>query len=188
MTTGEKIRTRRKELGMTVDELAAKVGKNRATIYRYESDAIEMPASMVKPLADALDTIPEDLMDWDMILKDIASHEKKMDGVLPQIKHGVSVAGGNRSYVLFKALNRGGHLAYDLQSILSVLYNLNSAGCNTEMHNIRILAEVASTLDMKSLEHLVSYAEFLDNRNQKRIGESYQHPYQLEQADALLLD
>ena len=35
MTTGEKIRARRKELGLSVDELAAKVGKNRATIYRY---------------------------------------------------------------------------------------------------------------------------------------------------------
>ena len=45
MTTGGKIRTRRKQLGMSVDELAKKVGKNRATIYRYESDAIEMPAS-----------------------------------------------------------------------------------------------------------------------------------------------
>ena len=44
MTTGERIRTRRKQLGMSVDDLAAKLGKNRATIYRYESDAIEMPA------------------------------------------------------------------------------------------------------------------------------------------------
>lgn len=188
MTTGEKMRARRKELGMTVDEVAAKVGKNRATIYRYESDAIEMPASMLKPLADALGTTPDDLMDWDMLLRDITSYRKKMDGVLPQIKNGVSVAGGVHSYILLKALNRGGHLAHDLQSILSVLYSLNSAGCNTEMHNIRILAEVASSLDVKYLEHLVSYAEFLDNRNQERIGESYQHPYQLEQSDSLLLD
>lgn len=49
MTTGERIRTRRKQLGMSVDDLAAKLGKNRATIYRYESDAIEMPASLLKP-------------------------------------------------------------------------------------------------------------------------------------------
>lgn len=50
MTTEENIRTRRKQLGMTVDDLATKLGKNRATIYCYESDAIEMPASLLKPL------------------------------------------------------------------------------------------------------------------------------------------
>ena len=71
MTTGEKIRARRKELGLSVDELAAKVGKNRATIYRYESDAIEMPASMLQPLADALSTTPDELMSWELILKGI---------------------------------------------------------------------------------------------------------------------
>ncbi len=68
MTTGERIRTRRKQLGMSVDDLAAKLGKNRATIYRYESDAIEMPASLLKPLADALDTVPDELMDWGSLL------------------------------------------------------------------------------------------------------------------------
>ena len=34
MTTGERIRARRKQLKMSVDDLAAKLGKNRATIYR----------------------------------------------------------------------------------------------------------------------------------------------------------
>ena len=68
MTTGERIRTRRKQLGMSVDDLAAKLGKNRATIYRYESDAIEMPASLLKPLADVLDTIPDELMGWGDLL------------------------------------------------------------------------------------------------------------------------
>ena len=32
---------RRKELGMTVDELAERVGKSRATVYRYENGSIE---------------------------------------------------------------------------------------------------------------------------------------------------
>ena len=55
MTTGERIRTRRKQLGMSVDDLAVKLGKNRATIYRYESDTIEMPASLLKPLGRPAD-------------------------------------------------------------------------------------------------------------------------------------
>lgn len=188
MTTGEKMRIRRKELGMTVDDVAAKVGKNRATIYRYESDSIEMPASMLKPLADALDTTPEDLMDWNTLLGDIASYNEKMNGVLPQIENGVSVAGSVHSYILFKAPNRGGRLGHDLRSLLSVLYRLNSAGCDKELYGIRILTELASTFDAKSLEHLISYAEYLDTRNREKSGEPINHPYQLERSDSLLLD
>lgn len=188
MTTGEKMRVRRKELGMSVDELAAKVGKNRATIYRYENDAIEMPASMLKPLADALDTTPDDLMDWNMLLKEIAERDAKMDSVLPFIENGVSVGGGAHSYILLKALNRGGYLGHDLQSLLDVLYRLNSAGCDVEMHGIRILAELAASFDQKSLENLISYAEYLDEKHQEKMGESITHPYQLERSDALLLD
>ncbi len=41
MTIGERIKNRRVELGLSVEELARLLGKNRATIYRYESDEIE---------------------------------------------------------------------------------------------------------------------------------------------------
>ena len=38
MTVGERIKRRRKELKLSVDYVAKKLGKNRATVYRYESD------------------------------------------------------------------------------------------------------------------------------------------------------
>lgn len=66
MTTGERIKQRRLELKMTVDELAKKLNKNRATIYRYESDEIEnLPTSILVPLAKALETTPAYLMGWE---------------------------------------------------------------------------------------------------------------------------
>ena len=36
MNTGDRIKQRRIELGLTADDLAQKIGKSRATIYRYE--------------------------------------------------------------------------------------------------------------------------------------------------------
>lgn len=64
-TIGNRIKARRMELGISVDELAAKLGKNRATIYRYESDDIEnMPLEVVPPLAKALNTTPAYIMGW----------------------------------------------------------------------------------------------------------------------------
>lgn len=66
MTIGERIRYRRKQLGLSADDLAAKLNKNRATIYRYESDEIEkLPASVLESLALALDVTPAYLMGWE---------------------------------------------------------------------------------------------------------------------------
>ncbi len=180
MTTGERIRARRKQLGMSVDELAAKLDKNRATIYRYESDTIEMPASLLKPLAAALDTEPTELMDWSGLLIDASERKDKMREFLPLIADGVSVEGGKQKYVLLKAPAQGGGLESALHAALLTLYQINQAGQDTKMRTLRILGELVSSLDSKSQEKLISYAEFLDAQNQKRQGTSVVHPYQRE--------
>ena len=65
MTVGERIKQRRKELGLSADELAEKLNKNRATVYRYESSDIErIPAEVLKPLSEILQVSPEYLMGW----------------------------------------------------------------------------------------------------------------------------
>lgn len=135
MTTGEKIRTRRKQLGMSVDELAQKVGKNRATIYRYESDAIEMPASMLQPLANALNTSPDELMDWRLILQDISDHEKKMDKILAQLDDGISSEGSTYPCILMKAPTCGGFMEYEFKVLLGVLYRINAANQEKNAHD-----------------------------------------------------
>ena len=60
---GNRIKARRKELGLTADELGQLTGKDRATIYRYENGDIEhLPLEVLHPLADALETTPDYLM------------------------------------------------------------------------------------------------------------------------------
>lgn len=66
MTIGTKIKFLRKQLGMSVDDLANKLGKNRATIYRYEKGDIgNLPLDVLEPLATALETTPAYLMGWE---------------------------------------------------------------------------------------------------------------------------
>lgn len=66
MTVGSRIREFRKRLGLSVDDVAEKLKKNRATIYRYESDDIEnLPAPILEPLAKVLQTTPAELMGWE---------------------------------------------------------------------------------------------------------------------------
>lgn len=66
MDVGKRIRERRKELNLSVDELAKKLNKNRTTVYRYEKGDIEnLPMDILGPLAKALNTTPAYLMGWD---------------------------------------------------------------------------------------------------------------------------
>lgn len=63
---GQRIKERRKELDMTADELGRRIGKNRATVYRYENGDIEnLPIDVLKPIAKALDVAPQYLMGWE---------------------------------------------------------------------------------------------------------------------------
>lgn len=66
MTKGERIKARREALGLSVGELASRINKNRATIYRYENGDIEdMPITVLEPLAKALNTTPAYIMGWE---------------------------------------------------------------------------------------------------------------------------
>ena len=66
MTIGERIKKRRTELGLSVDDIAEKLGKGRATVYRYENGDIEkLPTTVLEPLARVLKTTPAYLMGWE---------------------------------------------------------------------------------------------------------------------------
>ena len=66
MTTGERIKQRRKELGMSADELADAIGVHRTTIFRYEKGDIEkIPLTQIVPIARALRTTAGYLAGWE---------------------------------------------------------------------------------------------------------------------------
>ncbi len=65
-TTGERIKERRTELGLSADSLAAKIGISRSTLFRYESGAIEkIPLENLVLIANALNTTVKYLMGWE---------------------------------------------------------------------------------------------------------------------------
>lgn len=83
MTIGERVKARRLELGLSVDEVANALGKNRATIYRYESNEIEkLPTTVLEPLANVLGVSPGYLMGWENV-GDFAALIDKYDNISP---------------------------------------------------------------------------------------------------------
>ena len=74
MTVGLRIKQRRKEMGISADELGKRIGKNRATVFRYENGDIEkLPIDVLKPIAEALLTTPQALMGWEEEKKETAA-------------------------------------------------------------------------------------------------------------------
>lgn len=106
MTIGQRIRQRRKELKLSVDQLAKMLGKNRATIYRYESDEIDnMPLSVLEPLAKALKVSPAYLMGWEeneSEPKTIAAHHDGEDWTEEELQ----LIEEFKQYVRSRRLNR----------------------------------------------------------------------------------
>ncbi len=71
MTIGERIYKKRIELNLSVEDVAKRLNKNRATIYRYENNEIEkIPINILEPLAKILHTTPSYLMGFDDYDKD----------------------------------------------------------------------------------------------------------------------
>jgi transcriptional regulator with XRE-family HTH domain len=63
MTVGERIRQRRLELKMTMEELGEKIGVQKSAINKYEKDDIDMKASKIKALHDVLGLSYLELLD-----------------------------------------------------------------------------------------------------------------------------
>lgn len=90
MDIGKRIRERRKELNMSVDELAKKLNKNRTTVYRYEKGDIEnLPMDILGPLAKALDTTPAHLMGWDS--RPVSAMDTITDYYRLSVEHGDNI-------------------------------------------------------------------------------------------------
>lgn len=67
MTTGERIKFRRKEIGFSAEKVADLLGVSPATIYRYEKGDIEkVPVDSLAELAKILQTTPAYLMGWEL--------------------------------------------------------------------------------------------------------------------------
>lgn len=79
MHIGQRIKERRKELKISANELAKRLGKDRSTIYRYEKGEIEnLPLDILDPIARALNTTPAYLMGWEGRTDDLADFHAKI--------------------------------------------------------------------------------------------------------------
>lgn len=66
MTVGERIKQRRKQIGMSAEDLAERVGKSASTIYRYENGDISgVDSDILYRIASVLNARPEYLLGYE---------------------------------------------------------------------------------------------------------------------------
>lgn len=76
MSIGQRIKMMRTQQGLSIDDLAYRLSKNRTTIYRYENGDIEnLPLGILDSLANALNTTPAYLMGWNSNTDDISDED-----------------------------------------------------------------------------------------------------------------
>ena len=65
MSIGQRIKSRREELGMSQEELAHRIGyKSKSSINKIELDIQQLRQSKIKQIADALETTTDYIMGW----------------------------------------------------------------------------------------------------------------------------
>lgn len=65
MTIAERIHNRRKELGLTLEEVGEAIGTTKSTMHKYETGKIQkLPTNIIEPLAKVLDVTPDYLFGW----------------------------------------------------------------------------------------------------------------------------
>lgn len=108
MTTGERIKKRREELGLTQTDLAERMGyKSRAAICTVEKDKEDLTTTRIRRFAEALQTTPAYLMGWEDEIQEI-------DTVLPVYEEDQSIKKAIELYRAYNNVNPDVRAAVDL--------------------------------------------------------------------------
>ena len=175
MNVGKRIQARRKELNISVDELAKRLNKNRTTIYRYEKGDIEnLPIDALKPLAEILETSPAYLMGWEdepnedaatvsdfvklirkqrnMSVEDFA----KEIGISPEKLHEYE---SREKYIPISVINT----IADYYRLSPMTGSVDGFESDVRFDRFKVWAETFNHLDFTDEEHdkIIEYAKFL---------------------------
>ena len=83
MNIGERMKMRRKQLKLSADVVADRLGVSRSTIFRYEKGEIEkLPTNILDDIAKILQTTPAYLMGWES--DNISSIETIYNQLIPE--------------------------------------------------------------------------------------------------------
>lgn len=159
MTVGERMKDRRKQIGMSAEEIATQLGLSPSTVYRYENGDIEkMGIDKLGPIASALHTTPAYLMGWTADWYDYEADEDSRFCEIPIAQ--------------FETLKE--HYADDLEAVwhawekiqadaLREHYSQPTPESERQIENpdIRMIARAGKKMTPEQAENLRKYAQYM---------------------------
>lgn len=158
MAIKDRLKYRRNELEMTLEDVAQIVGVTRATIQKYENGIISnIPSDKIELLAKALQVSPSYLMGWDEAVID-GIREDSVSGRMAArdemfrlfgVEHSAAslrLFGEKIAVLYYKALNR--HSAPELLDMIAAVDELDHA----ELSNIRAVVRAYLRADTPNRE------------------------------------
>ena len=88
MTTGEKIRNRRLEMGMTMEDLGKAIGVQRSAINKYEKGLVNIKSKTLVAIANALSIAPV------LLMEDTDEDIEQYVTEVPQTREAMIISGG----------------------------------------------------------------------------------------------
>lgn len=101
MDIGERIKSRREELGMSQDELAKRVGyKSRSSVNKIEADGRGLPQNKIVAFAKALDTTPSYLMGWEPVSDEDIGNAFANDNLFDIVNNITAFSPSERNHII----------------------------------------------------------------------------------------
>lgn len=149
-TIGDRIRSRRLELGYTQEELSTKLGyKNRSSVNQMENST-ELPLKKITRLAEVLKVSPSYLMGWDINLT-----QNTNQGIIPNNLGGQSVSCADSNNYTTNNYYSG----YEHRGINKNIDNT----VDSKEYLFRIINSLRDMTDEQLLD-MIKYAEFILNK------------------------
>lgn len=153
MNSGELIRKRRQEIGMSLEELGARLGISAAAVSRYElgqrkisTEKLLRIASILEvPVTNLLGSMEQLTQEMDQNLKNAHSEVEAMKGASSQWERMEHWANACELYEEFREQAQQRNLIYEKE----------------ESDRHRRFIELLSILNLQGLDTLLSYADFL---------------------------
>ena len=103
MTPGKKIKELRLAIGMSQEEVAAKIGVTKQAVYKYENEIVtNIPLEKIEQLAALFDVSPSDIMGWNEKQNKLPDNADELIGEILKNKSNMAVVmgrGGNRKVI-----------------------------------------------------------------------------------------
>lgn len=162
----ERIKNRRLELGLSLQDVTERMDISKSTLQRYETGKIRnLPLHQLAPLAKALDTTPDWLLGWNTSHNQPSTLDYEFLSLMQSLGYEIKVYSQGKKFVLCKAhVDSCSITAEEYQQLKATIYSYMQYTAD-QLFNAALDREYKR--NQKDYEELSSYLDSLSTNDDK---------------------